>query len=124
MCNSVPRRPQPTTCDGEATRWSLWVDDDPIADGDAPPTWSWVGVEHRLSAGPHTIRVAFSNDCYVPEIGVTQAKLALAGYCTVRFNFRGVGASEASAGDAGSRALRRSAKLAGLIAAPFDPSII
>ena len=35
-----------------------------------------------------------NGNCYVPEIGVTQAKLALAGYCTVRFNFRGVGASE------------------------------
>lgn len=59
---------QGTTCEGEATRWSLWVDDDPIADGDAPASWDWVGVEHRLSAGPHTIRVVFSNDCYVPEL--------------------------------------------------------
>ena len=35
-----------------------------------------------------------NGNCYVPEIGVLQARLALEGYCTVRFNFRGVGASE------------------------------
>jgi len=35
-----------------------------------------------------------AGNMYIPEIGYIQAKLALRGYVTVRFNFRGVGASE------------------------------
>ncbi|KAJ1456778.1 Alpha/Beta hydrolase protein [Pelagophyceae sp. CCMP2097] len=35
-----------------------------------------------------------AGNMYIPEVGVLQARLMLQGYCTVRFNFRGVGASE------------------------------
>lgn len=37
-----------------------------------------------------------NGNCYAPEVGCLQAALALDGYCTVRFNFRGVGASTGS----------------------------
>ena len=37
-----------------------------------------------------------NGNCYAPEVGCLQAALALDGYCTVRFNFRGVGKSTGS----------------------------
>jgi len=66
---AVDVRLRGTVCDGEAAQWNLWIDGDAVAEGDAPEAWSWVGTESTLSAGEHTLRVVFSNDCYLPDVG-------------------------------------------------------
>lgn len=58
-----------TVCDDEWARWNLLVDGVSVAGGDAREDWTTVGTERALDAGVHTVQVAFSNDCYIPEAG-------------------------------------------------------
>ena len=58
-----------TVCDGEMAQWNLWIDGDAVAEGDSTEDWARVGIDRHLSAGTHTVRISFANDCYLPEVG-------------------------------------------------------
>jgi len=58
-----------TVCDGAYADWTLSVDGTAVAEGFSEEEWTWVGTDVHLEGGTHTVRVTFSNDCWLPEEG-------------------------------------------------------
>ena len=58
-----------TSCDGRYSDWTLSIDGGEQATGRTGPSGRAVSVELPLEPGPHTVRVSFADDCWVPEAG-------------------------------------------------------
>lgn len=88
-------------CATASPRLSLW-----LVEGCRALSTQFAGVKLEARIANQTrggIAIVFcaplppAGNMYVPEIGALQARLVAEGYCTVRFNFRGVGSSEGNA---------------------------
>lgn len=64
---AVEVRVRGSECGGEGADWNLFVDGVALAEGASAEDWTWEGTALALAAGPHTVEVAFIDDCWLPE---------------------------------------------------------